>query len=66
MKYISALESSLGKKAKINYLPLQIGDIPDTFASVDNLNLDFDYKPSTSVDEGISNFVKWYKSYYQK
>ena len=66
MKYISALEFSLGKKAKINFLPLQMGDIPDTFANIDNLNLDFDYKPSTSVDEGIDNFVEWYKSYFKK
>lgn len=66
MKYISALEFSLGKKAKINFLPLQKGDIPDTFANIDNLNSDFDYKPSTSVTEGIANFVDWYKSYYQR
>ena len=43
-----------------------MGDIPDTFASVDNLKLDFDYKPSISVTKGIANFVEWYKEYYQR
>jgi UDP-glucuronate 4-epimerase len=66
MDYIDALEKAIGKKAKINFLPLQSGDVPDTFARVDNLKKDFNYNPSTLVDEGVSNFVKWYKKYYQK
>ena len=66
MDYINALEQSLGKKAKINFLPLQPGDVPDTCANVDNLKTKFNYKPSTSIIEGVSNFVKWYKDYYQK
>ena len=66
MDYIDALEKAIGKKAKINFLPLQAGDVPDTFARIDNLKKDFNYNPSTSVDEGVSNFVKWYKKYYQK
>ena len=65
MDYIDALEKALGKKAKLNFLPLQPGDVPDTFASVKNLNDEFDYKPSTSVVDGVYNFVKWYKDYYQ-
>ena len=65
MDYINALEKALGKKAKINFLPLQPGDVPDTYANVDNLNKKFNYKPSTSVNEGVSNFVKWYKNYYK-
>ncbi len=65
MDYISALEKILGKKAIINYLPLQLGDVPDTFANVDNLETKFNYKPSTSVMEGVSSFVKWYRDYYQ-
>ena len=64
--YISALEQSLDKKAKINFLPLQLGDVPDTYANIDNLKKKFNYKPSTSIIEGVSNFVKWYKDYYQK
>ena len=65
MDYIDALEKTLKKKAIINFLPLQPGDVPDTYASVDNLKNKFDYKPSTSVIEGVSNFVDWYKNYYQ-
>ncbi len=65
MDYISALEKTLGKKAKINFLPLQPGDVPDTNANVDNLTKEFDYKPSTSVIQGVLNFVTWYKDYYQ-
>tara|TARA_X000000950_G_scaffold289367_1_gene412464 strand:- start:8659 stop:9681 length:1023 start_codon:yes stop_codon:yes gene_type:complete len=65
MYYIEALEKALGKKAKINFLPLQPGDVPDTFASIDNLKEQFNYKPSTSVDDGVSNFVKWYKDFYK-
>ena len=65
MEYIDALEKNLGKKAKINFMPLQPGDVPDTYASTDNLNKNFNYKPSTSVSEGVSRFVKWYKEYYQ-
>jgi UDP-glucuronate 4-epimerase len=65
MDYIYELEKALGKKAKINFLPLQPGDVPDTFANVDNLIKKFNYKPSTPVAEGIANFVKWYKEYYQ-
>jgi len=65
MDYIDSLEKALGKKAKINFLPLQPGDVPDTYANVDNLIKKFNYKPSTSVEEGVSNFIKWYKEYYQ-
>ena len=65
MDYINALEKILGKKAKINFLPLQLGDVPDTYASVDNLKKKFNYKPSTSVINGVTNFVKWYKDYYK-
>ena len=65
MEYISALEKMLNKKAKINFLPLQKGDVPDTYANVDNLKQKFNYKPSTSVIDGVSKFVKWYKDYYK-
>ena len=65
MDYIDALEKILNKKAIINFLPLQPGDVPDTYASVDILKDKFNYKPSTSVIDGVSNFVKWYKHYYQ-
>ena len=65
MDYIDALEKALGKKAQLNYLPLQPGDVPDTFANVDNLKNNFNYKPSTSVEQGVKNFIEWYKNYYQ-
>ena len=65
MDYINALEKILEKKAKINFLPLQPGDVPDTYANVDNLMHKFNYKPSTPIKEGVYNFVKWYKNYYQ-
>ena len=65
MDYIGALEKTLGKKARINFLPLQKGDVPDTYANSDNLKEKFNYKPSTSVYDGVSKFVKWYKEYYQ-
>jgi len=66
MDYINALENSLNKKAKINYLPLQPGDVQDTYASTNSLKKDFNYKPSTSVNFGISCFVKWYRDYFKK
>ena len=65
MDYIDVLEKTLGKKAKINFLPLQPGDVQDTYSNTDNLNEKFNYKPSTSVIDGISKFVKWYKDYYE-
>ena len=65
MEYIDALEKALGKKAKINFLPLQPGDVPDTYANINNLKDKFNYKPSTSVIDGVFQFVKWYKNYYQ-
>ena len=65
LDYINALEKVLDRKAKINLLPLQQGDVPDTYANVDNLSNRFNYKPSTPITQGVSNFVKWYKDYYK-
>ena len=64
MEYINALEKSLKKKAKVNFLPLQMGDVPDTHADIYNLKNRFNNNPLTSVYEGVSKFVDWYKSYY--
>ena len=64
MDYIKAIEKALKKKAKINFLPLQLGDVSDTCASIKILKSKFNYKPSTSVIEGVNKFVDWYKSYY--
>ncbi len=65
MDYIHALEKSLGKKAKINFLPLQPGDVQDTYSNIDNLKINFNYKPSISILQGVDKFVRWYKDYYQ-
>ncbi len=60
MDYIEALEKALGKTAKKEYLPLQPGDLPDTYADVKELVDEFGYKPSVSVKDGIQRFVDWY------
>ena len=65
MDYISALENALGKKAKKDFVPLQAGDVPDTYANMDGFVEQFQYKPTTSVQEGINCFVKWYLHYYK-
>ena len=64
MKYIEVLEQELGKKAEKLMMPMQAGDVPATWADVDDLIKDADYKPDTPVEKGIANFVKWYKEYY--
>ena len=63
MDYIKALEASLGMVAEKELLPLQLGDVQDTYADVDDLVKEFGYKPSMSVNQGVENFVKWYKKY---
>ena len=65
MDYIEALENALGKKAEKVFLPLQPGDVPETYADVNDLVDQFNYKPSTTVEEGISQFVNWYGEYYK-
>ena len=65
MDYIAALEKALGKKAEKEFLPLQAGDVPETYANVDDLIEQFDYKPTTSVEEGINRFVSWYRDYFK-
>ena len=64
MDFVRAIEDALGKKAKIDYLPMQAGDVPATWADVDDLIADTGFKPETSVQQGIQNFVDWYKAYY--
>jgi UDP-glucuronate 4-epimerase len=65
MKYINVLEKTIGKKAKIRFLPLQRGDVESTYADVSDLEKKFNYKPSTKIETGISNFVNWYKDFYK-
>lgn len=64
MHYIEVLEQCLNKKAEKNLLPIQAGDVPATYADVDDLIKDVGFKPSTSIEEGIKKFVEWYRSYY--
>ena len=66
LHYIEVLEDCLGKKAEKNLLPLQPGDVPDTYADVQDLIDDVGYKPATSVEAGVKNFVEWYLEYYQQ
>ena len=65
MEYIGALERALGERAEIELLPLQPGDVPDTYADVTDLVNQFGYMPSTLVESGIQNFVNWYRNYFQ-
>lgn len=65
MSYIETLEKFLGKTAEKNLLPLQPGDVPDTYADVEALVADVGYKPSTTIQQGIERFVTWYRDYYQ-
>jgi len=64
MDFISAIEKELGIEAKKKFLPLQPGDVPETFADISSLVNDTGYKPSTSITEGIKKFIDWYKVYY--
>lgn len=64
LRYIECIENSLGKKAQKNLLPLQAGDVPDTFADVEDLVREVGYKPATPVEEGVRRFVEWYVGYY--
>jgi UDP-glucuronate 4-epimerase len=65
MDYIAALENALGKTAEKQLLPLQAGDVPDTYADVNDLVEKFHYKPETTVGEGINRFVSWYRRYFK-
>lgn len=65
LRYIETLEKCLGKKARRNLLPLQLGDVPDTYADVSNLVEEVDYQPATPIERGISQFVVWYRAYYE-
>ena len=65
LHFIEVLETNLGKKAEKNFLPLQDGDVPETYADVEDLMNDVGFKPATSIEVGIKNFVNWYKEYYR-
>lgn len=64
LDYIGAIEEALGIKANKELLPLQLGDVPDTYADVEDLVQEFGYKPSMNVKQGVKNFVDWFKEYH--
>jgi UDP-glucuronate 4-epimerase len=64
MDFIATLEENLGMQAQKNFLPLQSGDVPETFADVDDLMADVGFKPATPIGEGVKRFISWYRSYY--
>ena len=66
MRYIELIEETLGKKAEVEMLPMQPGDVPDTCADVTALQSDVGYEPSTPVEVGVPQFVKWYQEYYSQ
>ena len=66
MRYIEVIEQELGRKAEKNLLPMQPGDVPDTFADIDDLERDVGYRPTTPVEVGVKRFVEWYLDFYKK
>ena len=64
LRFVEVIEENLGKKAIKNFMPLQDGDVPETFADVDDLMREVDFKPATPIEVGVKNFVEWYLSYY--
>ena len=64
MHFIKVIEDCVGKEAKKNFLPMQAGDMLETYADIDDLNKDIGYSPSTNIETGIARFVEWYKKYY--
>ena len=65
MDYVAALEKALGKEARKNFLPLQAGDVPATFANTDELRLHTEFSPDTPIEEGVRRFVEWYRDYFK-
>jgi UDP-glucuronate 4-epimerase len=65
LDFIDAIENALGKSATKNFMPIQPGDVPATWADVNDLIQDFSYRPATPIEQGIKNFVEWYREFYQ-
>ncbi len=65
LDFIAAIESAIGRRAEKNFLPMQAGDVPETYADVSDLLRDVGFRPSTSVAVGIGRFVEWYRAYYR-
>ena len=65
LRFIEIIEEKTGKKAIRNFMPIQDGDVPETYADVEDLMRDVDFKPSTPIETGVGNFVDWYRDYYK-
>ena len=64
MKFIEIIEQEIGKPAIKNFLPMQDGDVPETYADVTDLMQEINFEPATPIEVGVANFVNWYKEYY--
>jgi UDP-glucuronate 4-epimerase len=65
LRFIEIIETCLGKKARKNLLPMQPGDVPATYANIDDIMRDVGFKPSTTLEEGVPRFISWYRDYYK-
>jgi len=65
LDFIDAIEQALGKSAQKNFMPIQPGDVPATWADVKELIQDFSYRPATPIEQGVKNFVDWYRDFYK-
>lgn len=65
LKFVEVIEDKLGRKAVKNFMPLQDGDVPETYADVEDLMREVDFKPSTPIEVGVGNFIDWYREYYK-
>jgi UDP-glucuronate 4-epimerase len=66
LHFIEIIEANLGKKAIRNLMPIQDGDVPETYADVEDLMREVDFKPSTPIEEGVGRFIDWYLEYHKK
>ncbi len=66
LHFIGVIEKALGREARKNFLPMQPGDVPETYADVDDLTADVGFRPSTSIETGVSRFIAWYREYYRE
>jgi UDP-glucuronate 4-epimerase len=64
LDYIEAIEDTLGVKARKDFLPMQPGDVPNTYADIEDLIKDFEYQPSYNLKQGVKNFVLWFKEFH--
>ena len=65
LRFIRVIEQACGREAKIQFKPMQAGDVPETFADIEATRRDFDFVPTTAIDEGVPRFVEWYRDYYK-